>query len=78
MSQTANNVPASHDVLVDLFERVEFFLKRLGVHTRISPTRDMVEIIAKIMAEVLFILCIATKEMQQRRTSKLFIRDIHK
>jgi hypothetical protein len=59
-------------VLVDLFERVHFFLKRLGVHsTRISPTKDMVEILVKIMAEVLSILAIATKEVQQSRTSDL-------
>ena len=69
---------ASHDALVDLFECVDIFLRRLWFHSRISPTRDMVEIIVKIMAEVLSILCIATKEMQQPRTSKLFIRDIHK
>ena len=67
--QAAKDVRASHDVLVDLFERIQFFLKRLGVHTRISPTKDMVEILVKIMAEVLSILSIATKEMQQSRTS---------
>jgi hypothetical protein len=60
-------------VLVDLFERVQFFLKRLGVHTRISPTSEMVEILVKIMAEVLAILAIATKEVQQSRTSKSYL-----
>ncbi|KAH9178440.1 hypothetical protein EDB89DRAFT_2089725, partial [Lactarius sanguifluus] len=64
----AKGVWASHDALVDLFERIQFFLKRLGVHTQISPTKDMVEILVKIVAEVLSILSIATKEMQQRRT----------
>ncbi|KAH9039660.1 hypothetical protein EDB85DRAFT_1887426 [Lactarius pseudohatsudake] len=49
----AKDVRASHDALVDLFERIQFFLKRLGVHTRISPTKDMVEILVKIMAEVI-------------------------
>ena len=57
-------------MLVDLFERVQFFLKRLGVHTRITPTKDMAEILVKIMVEVLSILAIATKEVQQSRTSK--------
>jgi len=74
--QAAKDVWASHDVLVDLFERVQFFLKRLGVHTRISPTEGMVEILVKIVAEVISILSIATKEMQQSRTSRLFLRDI--
>ena len=60
-------------MLVDLFERIQFFLKRLGVHTRISPTQEMTEILVKIMAEVLSILTIATKEVQQSRTSKLHL-----
>jgi hypothetical protein len=72
-------VRASHDVLVDLFERIQFFLKRLGVHTQISPTKDMVEILVKIMAELISILSVATKEMQQNRASKLsLVRDILK
>ena len=57
-------------MLVDLFERVQFFLKRLGVHTRITPTKDMAEILVKVMVEVLSILAIATKEVQQSRTSE--------
>ena len=69
--QAAKDVRSSHDVLVDLFEHIQFFLKRLGVHTRISPTAEMVEILVKIMAEVLSILSIATKEVQKSRTSEL-------
>ena len=68
--QAAKDVRSSHDVLVDLFERIQFFLKRLGVHTKISPTEGMVEILVKIVAEILSILSIATKEVQQSRTSK--------
>jgi hypothetical protein len=64
-------------VLVDLFERVQFFLKRLGVHTRITPTKDMAEILVKIIVEVLSILAIATKEVQQSRASKLYPEYIH-
>ncbi|KAH9017607.1 hypothetical protein EDB85DRAFT_2278107 [Lactarius pseudohatsudake] len=71
----AKGVRASHDALVDLFERVQFFLKRLRVHTRISPTQDMMEILVKIMAEVISILSIATKEMQQSRT-KTYIKKL--
>ena len=69
--QATKGVWESRDVLVDLFERIQFFLKRLGVHTRISPTKDMAEILVRTMAEVLSILSIATREMQQSRTSKL-------
>ncbi|KAH9016474.1 hypothetical protein EDB84DRAFT_1630582 [Lactarius hengduanensis] len=71
----ANDVRASHGALVDLFECIQFFLKRLGVHTRISPTKDMVEILVKIMAEVIAILSIATKEMQQSK-AKTYLRKL--
>ncbi|KAH9027502.1 hypothetical protein EDB83DRAFT_2319659 [Lactarius deliciosus] len=71
----AKDVRASHDALVDLFERIQFFLKRLGVHTRISPTKDMVEILVKIMAEVIAILSIATNEMQQSK-AKIYLRKL--
>ena len=71
--QAAKDVRSSHDVLVDLFEHIQFFLKRLGVHTRISPTQEMAEILVKIMAEVLSVLTIATKEVQQSRASKLYL-----
>ena len=63
-------------MLADLFERIQFFLKRLGVHTRITPTKDMVEILVNIIVEVLDILAIATKEVQQSRTSKPYIQYI--
>ncbi|KAH9039671.1 hypothetical protein EDB85DRAFT_1887436 [Lactarius pseudohatsudake] len=71
----AKDVRASHEALADLFERIQFFLKRLGVHTRISPTKDMVEILVKIMAEVIAILSTATKEMQQSKT-KAYLRKL--
>ncbi|KAH8987325.1 hypothetical protein EDB92DRAFT_1145425 [Lactarius akahatsu] len=71
----AKDVRASHDALVDLFERIQFFLKRLGVHTRITPTKDMVEILMKIMAEVIGILSFATKEMQRSKT-KMYLRKL--
>ena len=71
-SQAAKGVRDSHDALVGLFERIQFFLKRLGIYTRISPTEGMVEILVKIMAEVISIFSVATKEMQQGRASRLF------
>jgi hypothetical protein len=68
-------VRASHDALVELFERVESFFKRLGVHTEVSLTAEMAEVFVKIVAEVLSILSIATKEVQRKRASE-FIQDI--
>jgi hypothetical protein len=58
-------------VLVDLFERVEHFFKRLEYHTEMRPSEAMTDIIVKIMVEVICILAIATKEVKQSRASKL-------
>jgi hypothetical protein len=64
-------VRASHDALVEVFERIESFFMRLGVYTQISLTTEMAEVFVKIMAEVLSILSIATKEVQRKRASEL-------
>ena len=66
----AKDVSASRDVVVDLFERIEFFFKRLESYTDVTPTAAMTDIIVKIMVEVLIIFAIATKEMKQGRGSE--------
>ena len=67
----AKDVEASQDALVDLFERIENFFKRLETYTSVPPTEAMTDIIVKIMIEVLNIFAIATKEMGQGRASAL-------
>jgi hypothetical protein len=64
---------ASKDTLVDIFERIERFFRRLGVYTEVEPTSEMMDIIVQIMAEVLSILGIATKEIKQGRLSKYLL-----
>jgi len=68
-SQAATDARASRDNLIDVFERMESFFQRLEIYTRVSPPPEMIDIIVKIMVEVLCILGIATKEMKQGRTS---------
>ena len=43
----------SYDALLELFECVGSFLKRLEIYTKISLSPLMTEIIIKIMAEVI-------------------------
>ncbi|KAH9177925.1 hypothetical protein EDB89DRAFT_1931718 [Lactarius sanguifluus] len=68
----AKDVRASHDALVELFERIESFFKHLGVCTQISLTAEMAEVLVKVVAEVLSILSIAMKEVKRKRASELF------
>jgi hypothetical protein len=69
--QAAKDVEASQDALIDLFERIENFFKRLETYTTVPPTDAMTDIIVKIMIEVLNVFAIATKEMKQSRASAL-------
>ena len=69
-SQAAKDVRASQDILIDVFERVELFFRRLDVYTQVPRTNEMMDIIIQIMAEVLSILGIATKEIRQGRLSR--------
>ena len=69
--QAAKDARASHGALVDLFERIESFFKRLEVYTQISLTTKMAEVLVKIVIELLSVLSIATKEVKRRRASEL-------
>ena len=68
--QAAKDVRASQDNLVDVFERIETFFRRLVVYIDVPPTTEMMDIITQIMVEVLSILGIATKEIRQSRISE--------
>ncbi|KAF8487217.1 hypothetical protein DFH94DRAFT_841583 [Russula ochroleuca] len=58
----AKDASASQDKLIELFNRIERFFRRLEIYTGITPTTAMTDIVIEIMVEVLTILAIATKE----------------
>jgi hypothetical protein len=66
-SQAVRDVRASHSTIIDIFERVESFFLRLETYIDVQPTAEMRDIIIKIMVEILSILAIATKEINQHR-----------
>ena len=69
-NQAANDVISSFEALVDLLESIEQFINRLDIYTQIPLTPAMVEIVAKIIVELISILALVTKELKQRRSSK--------
>ena len=73
-SQAAKDAGANHDKLIELFNRIELFFRRLEIYTGITPTTAMTDIIVEIMVEVLTILAIATKEVKRGRFSELMSR----
>ena len=67
--QAASGVSSSYDALVELFECLGNFLKRIRIYTNIPLTPTMTEISVKIMAELLSVLALATKQVKQGRFS---------
>jgi hypothetical protein len=72
--QAASGVTSSYDALMDLFECLGNFFKRLEVYTTIPPTPMMMDLIIKIMVELLSVLALATKQIKQGRFSKCVVR----
>ena len=70
------DIIASYEALINLFERVQFFLQRLNHYTTIPLTPDMTSLLGKIMAQVLSVLALSTKEMKERRISEPFPFDV--
>ena len=68
-SQAVRDVVASYEVLANLFEHIQFFLQRLDHYTAVTLTPDMMELLAKIMAQILSILALSTKIMKERKIS---------
>jgi len=67
---TAKYVRSSYEGLVDIFECIENFLRRLKIYTEIPPTPAMTDILVKIMVELLSVLALATKQINQGKFKK--------
>ncbi|KAH9055830.1 hypothetical protein EDB83DRAFT_2552617 [Lactarius deliciosus] len=72
--QAVKDVRASQDALGDIFGRMEYFFKRLEAYIEIRPTVAMIDIVVKIMVEVLSILGIVTKEIRQGKMKKYLVK----
>ena len=66
---------SSYEALVDIFECIENFLRRLKIYTEVPPTPAMTDILGKIMIELLSVLALATKQINQGRFSKSMLPD---
>ena len=70
VSQAVKDVRGDQSTLLDLFQRIEMFFRRLEVYTKVELTPEMMDMMVQIIVEVLSILGIATKEIKQGRTSE--------
>jgi hypothetical protein len=68
-------VNANQDMLIDLFERIESFFKRLESYTEVKPSEEMTDMMVKIVVEALSVLAIVTVEIKQGRRSQFITSD---
>ena len=51
--QAAKDAGVSQDKLIELFNRIERFFRRLEIYTCMTPTTAMTDMVIEIMVEVL-------------------------
>jgi hypothetical protein len=61
--------------IAELFEHIEKFLRRLDTYTNVPQTPEMQKVIIKVMTEILSVLGIATRVIEQGTSSELIIGD---
>lgn len=71
--KTAKRVSDDYDALIELFEHFERYLRRLQVFTTIPPALG--EILVEIMVELLGVLALTTRQINQRRFSESALTD---
>ena len=75
LNQTANSVITSYEVLADILESIEFFVKRLRKYTETSHTMPEVdEVLVKLMVELISTLALVTGKLKKRRFRESFSR----
>ena len=73
-----DSVKASYDALVEIFECVDGFVRRLMIYIKIErPDPALTEVLIKIMADMISILALATKQMNQGVFSRSVLGDLH-
>jgi hypothetical protein len=70
ISQIARDVRGSQDTLLDVFEHIGSFFRRLEVFTVVPPTTEMMDTNVQIIVNFLSILEVATRYITQGRMSE--------
>ena len=73
-----DSVKASYDALVEILECIDGIVRRLMTYTKIeNPDSALTEVLTKIMAELISVLAIATKQMDQGLFRKSVLYNLH-
>ena len=72
-SQAVKDEISSYEMLIDLFERIHFFLQRLESYTGMPLTDNMTNLLGKIMAQLLSVLALSTRVMTDSRIREFIL-----
>jgi hypothetical protein len=75
LSQNANAGSAARVALPELLERIECIFRQLEIYMKFQMTAGMMDVIVKVLVEVLRIVAIATKEINETRAGELISGD---
>jgi hypothetical protein len=73
--RAAQGISARQGAIIHIFERIETVFRRIETYIELPPTTEMIDIIVKVMAEVLLILALVTKEIKQGKLRELISVD---
>ena len=76
MYQAVKGVLDDYNTVADLLESVEHLLNHLDIYTKIPHTVIMIEMIIKILVELLSILTLATRELLKGKLSESVLCEI--
>jgi len=73
LNQTANGVITSYEVLADMLESIELFVKRLRKYAEMSHSMPEVDkVLVKLMVELISTLVLVTGKLNKRRSRESF------
>ena len=75
MNQSAKGEISNFDALVNWLESIENFIGRLSVYTDQTLPPAMVEIVVKIMEELISTLALVTKELKERKRGEFVLTE---
>ena len=76
MNQLAKGEISNFDTLVNWLEWIENFVGRLSVYTGKTLPPPMVEIVVKIMVELISTLALVTKKLKERKLCEFDLADV--
>ena len=77
VNQTANGVITSCDVLAEMLESIEYYIRRLRIYAEISHSMPAVdEIVIRLMVELVSTLALVTQKLKKRRLRESFLANM--